>query len=105
MKNLSMVLVPIDAPGVEITRIDGMGLKGAPMTDVRLQNVRVRADQIMGGERGRNAGWGMVTGAGLDVEKLEIAAVSLGIALAACEDAWNYAGEPISSVRRFRVSR
>jgi alkylation response protein AidB-like acyl-CoA dehydrogenase len=47
----------------------------------------------MGGENGWNNGWSMLVGSGLDVEKLEVAAISLGIARAALDDAWSYANE------------
>jgi alkylation response protein AidB-like acyl-CoA dehydrogenase len=35
----------------------------------------------------------MLAGPGLDVEKIEVAAIALGVAWAALEDAWNYAQE------------
>jgi len=92
-KNLSMVLIPRDTPGVQITRIDCLGMKGAATTDVIFDNVEVPADHIFGGEEGWNRGWEMIVGAGLDVEKLEVAAVATGVATAALEDAWEYAHE------------
>lgn len=90
-QNLSFILIPPDTPGVTIQRIESLGMKGAPTTDVTFTNVRVPAANIMGEEAGWNRGWSMVSGAGLDVEKLEVAAISLGIASAATEDAWEYA--------------
>ena len=45
----------------------------------------------------------MLTGAGLDVEKLEVAAIGVGIAQAALDDAWDYAhqrrqfGKPVAN--------
>lgn len=107
-KNLSLVMVPANAPGVEITPIDGLGLKGAPTTDVRLTNVRVPIAQLMGEESGWNEGWSMVSGAGLDVEKLEVAAMAVGVATAATEDAWIYVqerkqfGKPIATYQSIR---
>jgi len=107
-RNLSLVMVPANAPGVEITPIDGLGLKGAPTTDVRLTDVRVPVGNLMGEESGWNNGWGMVSGAGLDVEKLEVAAMAVGIATAATDDAWAYAqerrqfGKPVSSYQSIR---
>jgi alkylation response protein AidB-like acyl-CoA dehydrogenase len=107
-RNLSLVMVPADAPGVEITPIEGLGLKGAPTTDVRLTDVRVPVAQLMGEEDGWNAGWSMVSGAGLDVEKLEVAAMAVGIAAAATDDAWAYVqerkqfGRPIASHQSIR---
>jgi alkylation response protein AidB-like acyl-CoA dehydrogenase len=70
--------------------------------------VVVPAAQIIGGEAGWNQGWRMLAGPALDVEKLEITAVTLGIASAAMEDAWAYAqereqfGKPISGHQAVR---
>lgn len=91
--NLSMVLVPPDTAGVTIEAMDTMGAKGAGTTDVTFQDVRVPLDNIMGGVAGWNRGWQMITGIGLDVEKLEVAAMALGIASAALDDAWEYSRE------------
>jgi alkylation response protein AidB-like acyl-CoA dehydrogenase len=107
-KNLSMVLIPPDTPGVSIRGIDALGMKGATTTDVAFVNVRVPIGNLVGGEEAWNQGWSMITGAGLDVEKLEVAAISLGIASAAMEDAWTYSterqqfGKPIASYQSIR---
>jgi len=92
-RNLSFVLVPPDAPGVTITKIEAMGMKGAATTDVSFDNVEVPIANLVGGEAGWNAGWKMLVGPGLDVEKLEVAAIGIGIARAALDDAWAYAIE------------
>jgi len=89
--NLSVVLIPPTAPGVTITSIDCMGFKGVNTTDVTFDNVEIPAKHIFGGEAGWNQGWSMLIGSGLDVEKLEVAAIATGIATAALEDAWAYA--------------
>lgn len=89
-KNLSTVVVPTSTPGVEITPIDTMGLKGTHTADVTFDDVRVPFDNLMGGEDAWNRGWGLITGVGLDIEKLEVAAMSLGIAEAAYADALEY---------------
>jgi len=94
-KNLSMVLIPPDAKGVTITPIDAMGMKGAATTDVSFDSVEVPVTNLMGGEAGWNNGWSMIMGSGLDVEKLEVAAIAVGIAQAALEDAWAYAEERV----------
>jgi alkylation response protein AidB-like acyl-CoA dehydrogenase len=85
------VLVPPDAEGVTIEPIDAMGIKGSKTTDVTFDNVRVPIDNLMGGEDGWNKGWSMITGVGLDIEKLEVAAMALGLGIAAYEDALAYA--------------
>jgi alkylation response protein AidB-like acyl-CoA dehydrogenase len=100
--NLSFVLVPPTTAGVSIHPIDALGMKGAATTDVTFEQVEVPIANLMGGEGGWNRGWSMLTGAGLDVEKLEVAAISVGIAQAALDDSWEYAhqrhqfGKPIA---------
>jgi alkylation response protein AidB-like acyl-CoA dehydrogenase len=92
-RNLSFVLVPPDAKGVTVTRIEAMGMKGAATTDVSFDDVEVPLANLVGGEAGWNNGWRMLVGPGLDVEKLEVAAIGIGIARAALDDAWAYATE------------
>ncbi|WP_219215983.1 acyl-CoA dehydrogenase family protein [Variovorax boronicumulans] len=102
-KNLSLVLIPPDTPGVTITPIESMGMKGAATTDVLFDDVTIPFTDVMGGEAGWNNGWSMLMGAGLDVEKLEVAAIGVGVARAALQDAWSYVyerrqfGQPIAS--------
>ena len=93
--NLSLLLVPADADGVRIEPIAAMGAKGAGTTDVVFDRVRVPLDNVMGGPGGLHRGWQMITGTGLDVEKLEVAAMALGIAGAAFDDAWRYSRERV----------
>ncbi len=92
-KNLSMVMVPPGSPGVTISMIESMGMKGAATTDVNFADVVVPFENVIGGESGWNNGWSMVVGSGLDVEKLEVAAIGIGVARAALDDAWAYAFE------------
>lgn len=92
-KNLSLVLIPPNTPGVTIMPIESLGMKGAATTDVSFDDVEVPFDNVIGGEAGWNNGWSMIVGSGLDVEKLEVAAIGVGIARAALDDAWTYAAE------------
>lgn len=92
-KNLSMVLVPTHAKGLSIVDIDHLGLRYSETTDVIFDNVEVDIANLVGGPERWNQGWEMLVGRGLDVERLEITAVALGIAAAAVEDAWRYAQE------------
>lgn len=107
-QNLSFVLVPPKARGVTLTRMDTMGLRGFPSFDVTFDDVEVPAENIVGGEAGWNKGWPMLAGPTLGVEKLEVAAIGVGIADAAVEDAWNYSeqrqqfGKPVSSYQAIR---
>ena len=107
-RNLSILLIPRTTPGVTISRIEGLGMKGAATTDVGFENVRLPMSSVLGEEDGWNHGWAMITGSGLDVEKIEVAAMSLGIAEAAFADAWDYAesriqfGQPVSAFQAIR---
>jgi alkylation response protein AidB-like acyl-CoA dehydrogenase len=92
-QNLSLVLVPPTLPGIGIHDIEHTGMRYAATTDVLFDHVEVPVDNIVGGEAGWNRGWPMLAGSSLDVEKLEITAVTYGIAAAAVEDAWAYAQE------------
>lgn len=102
-KNLSILLIPTAAKGLSITPIEELGMKGAGTTDVIFDDVEVPFANVIGGESGWNKGWPMFAGPGLDVEKLEVAAIGLGIARAALDDAWAYAferrqfGQPIAN--------
>jgi alkylation response protein AidB-like acyl-CoA dehydrogenase len=107
-RNLSFVIIPPTTSGVEITPIEGLGMKGAATTDVTFTDVRVPIENLIGGEEGWNAGWRMLTGAGLDVEKLEVAAIALGIGEASFADALEYSrerqqfGRPIGEFQSIR---
>jgi alkylation response protein AidB-like acyl-CoA dehydrogenase len=107
-QNLSILLVPPGSPGIAIKKMDSLGLKGAATTDVSFDDVRVPAENVLGGETGWNRGWQMITGSGLDVEKLEVAAMALGIGEAAFGEAWRYSeqrqqfGRPIAAYQSIR---
>ena len=92
-KNLSLLLVPAASRGISIVDIDHLGLRYAATTDVIYEGVEVPIENVVGGPEGWNQGWPKLAGRGLDVERLEITAVALGTAMAAVEDAWNYAQE------------
>jgi alkylation response protein AidB-like acyl-CoA dehydrogenase len=107
-RNLSLVLVPPDLPGVTVTPIDHVNLRYTLSSDVTFEDVRVPVSAIVGGEAGWQRGWTMLAGRALDVEKLEISAVTFGIAAAAVDEAWRYAqerqqfGRPISGHQAVR---
>ncbi len=92
-RNLSLVLVPASSAGLRIVDIDHIGLRYSETTDVVYEDVEVPIENVVGGPEGWNQGWPKLAGRGLDVERLEITAVALGIANAAVEDAWRYAQE------------
>ena len=107
-KNMSIVLIPTDAPGITVEHQNAMGMKGAATCDVTFEDVEVPAENIIGGDEGWNNGWGKIVGPGLDVEKIEVAAMALGVASAALDDAWDYAqerqqfGKPVSAFQSIR---
>lgn len=107
-RNLSVVLVPTDAPGVTIQPIEHTNLRYTLSSDVYFDEVRVVASSILGGPEMWNKGWGQLAGRTLDVEKIEITAVAFGLARAALEEAWQYAlerrqfGKPIAGHQSVR---
>lgn len=107
-RNLSIILIPPHAPGVVLEPQDTLGMKGGGTFDVSFTDVEVPAANIVGGEEGWNSGWSKLAGAGLDIEKTEVAAMALGIAKAAVNDAWTYAqervqfGKPICTIQSIR---
>ncbi len=96
---ISMFLVPVDAPGIEIREIATFGLHGLPTCDVHLDGVTVDASAVVG-ELGRGFRNLFVT---LVRERLNAAAASIGVARAALDYAVDYAkqreafGKPIGS--------
>ncbi|MEQ8857981.1 MAG: acyl-CoA dehydrogenase family protein [Pseudomonadales bacterium] len=94
-RNLSFLLVPTDAPGLSMTPIEHVNLRYTLSSDVFFDDVTLPLDAIVGGEAQWNQGWRMLAGRALDVEKLEVAAVTFGIAQAALEEAWQYAEERV----------
>lgn len=92
-KNLSFLLIPTDAAGIEVETIPHTGIGYAHTCDVRFENVEIPERLIVGGEAGWNQGWPMLAGPALDVEKLEVAAMAYGLAAGCVDQAWAYARE------------
>ena len=92
-RNLSFVLVPPNLPGVQVNPIEHANLRYTLSSDVIFEDVLVPIENVVGGEDMWNRGWKLLAGRALDVEKIEITAVTFGIAQAAVEEAWAYAGE------------
>ncbi len=86
-EGLSMVFIPTDTPGIEIRPIMTMG--GDEQCDVFFTDVTVPASNVLG-QVGN--GW-MQLVAGLNVERLIIGAVMLGIARRAFDDTLAYIRE------------
>ena len=92
-KNLSLVLVPRDTPGMTLSPIEHINLRYTLSSDVHFDEARIPVGNIVGGQDAWNRGWGMLAGRTLDVEKLEVSAVAFGFAQAAVHEAWTYAQE------------
>lgn len=89
--NLTILLVPPDSPGISISDIEHMGLRYTRTCDVLFDNVEIPASNVVGEEAGWNCGWQKLVGPALNIERLEVAAMSFGIARAALADTWAYA--------------
>lgn len=92
-QNLSLLLIPTNAIGITFQPIEHMGIGYAETYDVVFEDVEIPTSNIVGGEEGWNRGWPMLVGPALDVEKLEIAAMTYGLTHAALAAAWQYAQE------------
>jgi isovaleryl-CoA dehydrogenase len=101
-EGLSMISVPTDAEGIEIRGIQTMG--GKEVNDVFLTDCYVSEDRVLGQVDG---GW-MQLMAGLNVERLILAASALGIAQRAFDDVLAYIkerkqfGRPIGSFQTLK---
>ncbi len=107
-RNLSMLLVPTDAPGISRQELTHRNLVYTHSFDVYFDDVRLPAENILGGPEAWNKGWLALAGRSLDVEKIEVAAMTFGLAQSAVEEAWEYAqqrrqfGKPISGHQAVR---
>ena len=101
-EGLTMLSVPTDAEGIEIRGIETMG--GKEVNDVFLTDCRVPEERVLGQV---DAAW-MQLMAGLNVERLILAASALGIAQRAFDDVLAYIkerkqfGRPIGSFQALR---
>jgi alkylation response protein AidB-like acyl-CoA dehydrogenase len=99
---LSMIFIPKDTPGMELRPIKTMG--GDVVNDVFFTDCRVSADNLLGTE---NQGWIQLT-AGLNIERLILAAMSLGVAERTFDDLLAYVkereqfGRPIGKFQALR---
>ena len=86
-EGLSMIFVPHDADGFTITPIDTLG--GQETNELHLDNVRVPESALLGAE---GNGWTQLM-AGLNNERVILAASALGLAQRAFDDALAYTKE------------
>jgi alkylation response protein AidB-like acyl-CoA dehydrogenase len=91
-KGLSMVIVDRRAAGVGVKKLAKLGYKGSSTCEVAFEDVEVSPDDVLGGKECLHKGWSQLLST-LDVEHLEIAACSVGLAQGAFDEAMRYAGE------------
>lgn len=107
-KNLGILLIDPKSPGIAIEPIKKMGNHGLKTTDVTFDSVKVPKKNLLGGMEMLNKGWLQLAGPALDVEKIEVAGICLGLGQAAYDDAYQYAqerkqfGKPISAHQSIR---
>jgi alkylation response protein AidB-like acyl-CoA dehydrogenase len=90
-RGMSVLLVPAAAAGFEVVRdLDKLGYHGPETCEIVLDEVRVPASALLGGEEGR--GLQQVLSA-LEIGRINIAARAVGVAQAAYDHALRYAGE------------
>jgi acyl-CoA dehydrogenase len=98
-RGLSLVLTPRHQPAVQVRRLELMGMRAACTCEVFLDDARAPADALVGG---RGDGWRTLL-ASLDEERILCAAMYVGIAGAALDQALQYArdrnafGRPIGA--------
>jgi alkylation response protein AidB-like acyl-CoA dehydrogenase len=101
-EGMSMLEVPREAPGIEIREIETMG--GRIVNDVFFTDVEVPAENLIGTE---GNGW-MQLMAGLNVERLIIGGIALGLGQRAFDDTLAYVkereqfGRPIGSFQALK---
>jgi alkylation response protein AidB-like acyl-CoA dehydrogenase len=106
-RGMSVFLVPATTPGFTVQRdLPKLGYKGPESCEVSLDDVRVPADALLGGEEGR--GMQQVLGA-LQYGRINIAARSVGVSQRAYDDALAYSqqrhafGQPISGFQAVQL--
>jgi len=99
-EGLTMVIVDRRRKGVGVRKLAKLGYKTSSACEVVFEDVEISGDDVLGGEECLNKGWAQLLSS-LDVEHLEIAACSVGLAQGAFDEAMKYAkerkqfGEPI----------
>jgi alkylation response protein AidB-like acyl-CoA dehydrogenase len=89
-RGISAFIVDMKLPGVSCGKAeDKMGLKGCPTSDIILEDVRVHKDDLLG-EENRGFQNAMKT---LDIGRIGVSAMSIGVAQGALDEAVKYAKE------------
>ncbi len=106
-RGMSVLMVEAGTPGLEVLRDLGkLGYKGPESCEVVLDDVRVPADDLLGGQEG--LGFKQVM-SGLEVGRINIAARGVGVAQAAFDAALEYSqqreafGQPIGEFQAIQL--
>jgi alkylation response protein AidB-like acyl-CoA dehydrogenase len=106
-QGMSVLLVETSAAGFSVSRdLPKLGYKGPESCELVLDQVRVPAENLLGGEEGR--GLQQVLG-GLEIGRINIAARAIGVAQAAFDAALGYSrdrtafGKPISGFQAIQL--
>ncbi len=90
-RGMSILLIDAGTPGFQVTRdILKLGYKGPESCEVLLTDVRVRADQLLGGAEGRGMQQAL---SALETGRINVAARAVGVAQRAYDEALRYATE------------
>jgi len=87
----TLFLIHTDWPGVDVKPLKGkMGQRGSPIGEIRLDDVRVHKDYVLGGPEGLNKGfyWALWY---LNIGRVHVSAVALGMMLSAFDKAFEFA--------------
>ena len=93
-KGMSLLLIPNDTPGLQLRKLEMLGRRCTGTFEITLDNVRVPAENLVGGE---NNGWACVMG-GLQIERITSAAGYCGSAQAALDMTVQYAKDRTADV-------
>jgi acyl-CoA dehydrogenase len=88
-KGTSVLIIEADSPGIQINRLDSLGIRATGTNEVVFDNVKVPVENVLGDE---GKGWHYLTDT-LNNERVLAAALSVGAAQAAFDDALQYSKE------------
>lgn len=91
-KGISVFVVDPKTPGISISRVPTLGPKAQGTCQVFYDDVRVPGDALLGGEAGLNQGWRFLN-ASLSLERIELAALTLGLSQRALDDAVGFVND------------
>ncbi|MEW5913634.1 MAG: acyl-CoA dehydrogenase family protein [Thermodesulfobacteriota bacterium] len=90
-KGISLILLPRQTKGVSIRKIPKLGIRAISACEIFLEDVHIPRENILGEI---NQGWSYIIRT-LDMERLSLAAVSVGDTTAVLEEALQYAKERV----------